>query len=189
MGLEFDSRAFISLLGRQDVEIARILLDKDTQGSGTLELVEGIVREKRCSYLNLLRSDGASTNPGVHDWLDYFRQEGIPQAVASGTIRRFLREIISISGLQGYFEELISSEDVPTGKPAPDIFLLASARLGVMPRDCVVLEDSALGVSAAKSAGMVCIAVAFTQAKDLLSHADLVIDSFEDVSPGRIFCP
>jgi beta-phosphoglucomutase-like phosphatase (HAD superfamily) len=70
---------------------------------------------------------------------------------------------------------------VARSKPAPDIFIKASAQLQLPPHECLVIEDAASGVKAAKTAGMKCIAITTTHTADQLQHADLVIDSFEEL--------
>ncbi|MEI9951002.1 MAG: HAD family phosphatase [Pseudomonadota bacterium] len=89
-------------------------------------------------------------------------QAGYPVSVASGgdavTVRRTLRTI----GASDLFPIVVTAEEVAHGKPAPDLFLLAAQRMGVAPADCLVFEDSALGITAAERAGMGSVLVART---------------------------
>lgn len=92
--------------------------------------------------------------------------------------------VISSAGLGSYFQAVLSAEaDVKRGKPAPDLFLLVSQRLGTDPARCVVLEDSSVGVMAAKAAGMYCVAVTNTQRVEDLQAANLVVTSLANASP------
>lgn len=79
---------------------------------------------------------------------------GFPVAVASGgdapTVNRTLRTI----GVSELFPVVVTAEEVEHGKPAPDLFLLAAGRMGVLPEQCLVFEDSLLGITAAERAGM-----------------------------------
>lgn len=81
-------------------------------------------------------------------------QAGFPVSVASGgdapTVRRTLQTI----GAADLFPIVVTAEEVAHGKPAPDLFLLAAERMGVAPQDCLVFEDSLLGITAAERAGM-----------------------------------
>ena len=77
-----------------------------------------------------------------------------PMAVASGGMREMVTETLKILGLSPYFNAVVTSEDVARGKPEPDTFLLAAERLGVPATDCIVYEDSDLGLEAARRAGM-----------------------------------
>ncbi|MFJ2744515.1 HAD family hydrolase [Streptomyces sp. NPDC087440] len=93
---------------------------------------------------------------GVEDVLANLVAEGVPYCVASSGSHERIRVGHRRTGLDEWFEEewLFSSEDVGKGKPAPDLFLFAAERMGVAPERCVVVEDSPLGVQAARAAGM-----------------------------------
>lgn len=77
-----------------------------------------------------------------------------------------------------YFDAIVTGEQVENSKPAPDIFLKAANKLGVNPQDCLVVEDGPIGVAAAKSAGMKCIAITTTHPANKLQQADWIIDSY-----------
>jgi HAD superfamily hydrolase (TIGR01509 family) len=87
------------------------------------------------------------------------RAEGVPVAVASSSRRERLDRTLARARLDGLFEVTVAGDEIARGKPAPDMFLAAAARLGVDPADCVAVEDSPPGVAAALAAGMVTIAV------------------------------
>jgi HAD superfamily hydrolase (TIGR01509 family) len=79
----------------------------------------------------------------------------LPRCVASNSHERRIRHALTVTGLIGFVEpHIFSAMMVARGKPAPDLFLLAAQRLGVAPCDCLVVEDSAHGVAAARAAGM-----------------------------------
>lgn len=82
-----------------------------------------------------------------------------PVSVASGGERLIVRRTLELIGLAETFSIVVTAEDVTHGKPAPDMFLLAAERMGVPPAECVVFEDSVLGLQAAKSAGMAAVLV------------------------------
>ncbi len=83
------------------------------------------------------------------------RYKGVlPMAVASGGVGVNVRTTLRAIGMEGFFDAVLTADDVERGKPFPDIFLEAARRLGVAPADCMVLEDSELGVEAAHRAGM-----------------------------------
>ncbi len=83
----------------------------------------------------------------------------IPFAVVSGSTRDSVFGSLSVLGLLDRFDTIVSAEDYKRGKPAPDGFLLAAARLGVTPADCLVFEDTDLGIQAATAAGMTSVKV------------------------------
>ncbi len=82
-----------------------------------------------------------------------------PVSVASGGESQVVRRTLELIGLGQTFPVVVTAEDVLRGKPAPDMFLLAAERMGVSPTDCVVFEDSALGIEAAERAGMASVLV------------------------------
>jgi len=82
-----------------------------------------------------------------------------PVSVASGGERSVVRRTLELIGLGSTFSVVITAEDVERGKPAPDMFLLAAERMGVPPSECVVFEDSQLGIEAAARAGMASVLV------------------------------
>ena len=89
---------------------------------------------------------------GLPEFLDHL---GLPRCVASSSHIERIRVSLGLTGLDGYFgDNVFSTQMVARGKPAPDIFLFAAARMGVEPARCVVIEDSAPGVRGAVAAGM-----------------------------------
>ena len=134
-------------------------------------------------YRALVRTRGVTLLPGVRRWLDRLKQDGWLQALASSAPRANLEAITEALGLSGYFDAVVSAEDVERGKPDPQVFLAAARRLRVEPRACVVVEDAPAGTEAARRAGMRSIGV-------LSSHgelrADVVVRTLEEL-PGDAF--
>ena len=112
--------------------------------------------------------------------------EGFKQAVGSSAPRANLELILRLTDTQRFFDAVVSMEDTQRGKPDPQVFLVAAARLRVPPARCVVVEDAVAGVQAAKAGGMKCIAVSFVghHPADKLraAGADVVVPSLADVS-------
>jgi HAD superfamily hydrolase (TIGR01509 family) len=106
------------------------------------------------------------------------RARGVPVAVASSSPRERLHRTLGRAGLLEAFDVTVAGDEVSRGKPAPDMFLLAAARLGVEPRACVVIEDSPPGVQAGRAAGMVTLAVCRVPGTEAsLAAADRVVDT------------
>lgn len=97
--------------------------------------------------------------PGVTDWMEAFRNAGIPQLVCSSGPMGNIAGTITELGIADIFFALISGVHVPRGKPAPDLFLRGAAAADVDPAQCLVIEDSRHGVEAAARAGMRCVVV------------------------------
>lgn len=104
-------------------------------------------------------SRAAPPLPGACELLVALRASQMPIAVASNSPRAHLERAIESSGLAGAFDLILCAEDVARPKPAPDIYLQSSARLGVASERCVALEDSRTGVASARAAGMYVIGV------------------------------
>ncbi|AQU69973.1 HAD family hydrolase [Streptomyces niveus] len=122
--------------------------------------VDELLIAKNSLYLELAR---ASTEvfPEMRKFVERLYARGVPMAVASGSSRAAIEAVLDGTGLDAYFTLTVSAEEVPHGKPAPDVFLEAARRLGADPADCVVLEDAPPGVVAARAAGMRCVAVPY----------------------------
>jgi beta-phosphoglucomutase-like phosphatase (HAD superfamily) len=100
----------------------------------------------------------------------------------SSTPPENIRLIMNALDIAYLFNTVVSDSDVSRGKPDPEGFLLAAGRLGVAPDSCVVIEDAVAGVSAAKNAGMKCVAVTNTHPAVRLVEADIIVDSLQEVT-------
>jgi HAD superfamily hydrolase (TIGR01509 family) len=112
-----------------------------------------------------------------------------PLAVASSSPASLISVVLDAAGLRSAFTVAVSSEEVERGKPAPDVYLEAVARLGVDPKACAAVEDSSNGLRAAAAAGLAVIAVPrpeYPPAPDALQHARLVLDSLTELTPDSI---
>lgn len=134
-------------------------------------------------YRELVRESGVKILPGARELLAGLRDAGIPRAIGSSTPRANLEAIFASTGLDTFFDGVVSAEDVVHGKPAPDVFLKGAALLNMQPDRCVVFEDALFGIEAGHRAGMKVIAVATTNPLELLQHADRAVLSLEEVRP------
>jgi HAD superfamily hydrolase (TIGR01509 family) len=110
-------------------------------------------RKQQLMYA-LLENEGVPTMPGLFELLDLIDDLGLAKAVATSTARELASKKLTLSGLIDRFEVIVAGDEIVHGKPAPDIFLNAAARLGSAPVACMVLEDSEAGVKGAHAAGM-----------------------------------
>lgn len=120
--------------------------------------------------------------------VDLLRKLGrhLPLAIVSGSTRGRILETVQDLDIDDVVDIVLGCEDVDEGKPSPKGFLQAASRLGVVPEACLVFEDSAAGVKAAKAAGMACVALSRTNAEDqVLDAADAVLTTLEDFDPER----
>jgi HAD superfamily hydrolase (TIGR01509 family) len=111
-----------------------------------------------------------------------------PLGLASSANRPIIDLVLELAGLGDCFAATVSSEEVPRGKPAPDVYLETARRIGVAAPRCVAVEDSSNGIRSAAAAGMTVIAVPgheFPPTPDALQLADGVLDSLEQLTPAR----
>jgi HAD superfamily hydrolase (TIGR01509 family) len=112
-----------------------------------------------------------------------------PLAVASSSNRPLIDTVLEVAGLTQYFRATVSSEEVPRGKPAPDVYLEAARRLGFESGRCAAVEDSHSGIRSAKAAGMRVVAIpnpSYPPDADALAQADVVIRSLDELTPELI---
>lgn len=148
--------------------------------------IQHLADRKEELYRELVREGGVTILPGARELLAALRDAGIPRAIGSSTPRANLDAIFASTGLDAFFDAIVSAEDVIHGKPAPDVFLKGAALLAVPPALCVVFEDALFGIEAAHRAGMKVIAVATTNPLDLLQHADRAVLSLEEIHPADL---
>lgn len=142
---------------------------------------EQIWVSRRKSYLENLEDQ--TVLPGVVDLLKAARERGLKLAIASSSPENWVAGHLSRLGLNGYFDVIVTADDVEKTKPDPALFLIAAEKLGVLPNEVIVLEDSENGVNGAKRANMFVAAVpnSITVESDL-SLADLYIRSLAEVT-------
>jgi beta-phosphoglucomutase-like phosphatase (HAD superfamily) len=109
------------------------------------------------------------------------RTDGWRVAVATGSMRHEAELALGSLGIRDRFQAIVTREDCVNGKPDPEPFLRAAGGPGVLPAQCVVIEDSPGGIEAAKAAGMACVAVTHSCPRERLLEADLVVDDLGDV--------
>jgi HAD superfamily hydrolase (TIGR01509 family) len=108
-----------------------------------------------------------------------------PVALASSSARVLIDQVLSTAGLADVFRVTLSTEEVPRGKPFPDVYLEATSRLGLAPAVCAAVEDSSNGLRSAAAAGLAVIAVphgVYPPAPDALATASLVINGLDELT-------
>ena len=150
-GTHFPEQLFYDLAGVPSDKIAEILNEKfgyhmDPQKTAV---------EKEQLFLEKYLPRAIPIEPVVALAKKY--KGKMPMAVATGGIPAVVNSALKTIGMEGYFDAIVTSEDVEHGKPAPDTFLEAARRLNVEPQYCMVFEDSDMGLEAAKRAGMAAV--------------------------------
>ncbi len=186
LNLPFTRADFSATFGKRNPEILRQLYNDRFSEKEIAELGE----RKEEYYRAAARRQGVGPLPGVKALVEGLRQAGFKQAIGSSAPRANLDLILSLTKLGPYFDTLVSMEDTQRGKPDPQVFLVAAQRLKISPSHCIVVEDAAAGVQAAKAGGMKCIAVDFVghhgQAALRSAGADVVVKNLEEVTVDSI---
>lgn len=131
--------------------------------------------------------DDIHLNEGVSSLLNELKSAGLKLAVATSSSPEIVNVLLKNCGIASIFDAIVTTEEAGKSKPAPDVYWLAARIVGVSPAGCIVFEDSPNGISAAKNAGMYCIAVQSDYiALEELSKADFVIKTFRGMTLGKL---
>ena len=133
--------------------------------------VERLGHRKEELYRDLVENDGLKALPGVRELLVELKMAYIPCVVGTSTERENLDLAFDLLGLGEFFQGAVCSEDVNRGKPDPEVFLKAAVLTGLPPERCVVLEDSAHGIEAAREGNMKGLGLATTRSAEKLEAA------------------
>ena len=126
----------------------------------TIPLTHSELLDKRYKvYFDVFdKADDLSLMPGVIDFIKYLKERGITVILATSAIRTKIERVFKRLGISDYFDDVISGEDFEFSKPNPAIFLEAVKRTGFTKEECIIIEDSTNGITAAKGAGVYCVA-------------------------------
>ena len=118
------------------------------------------IRSKRIELMDaFVEREGVDLKPGIRELLAYLKEKGIKTSIAtSSPIERTMKYLGRV-GLDKSFDEIVSGYMVPHGKPEPDIYLYAADKLGLLPKNCLVIEDSPSGSTAGFKAGCITVMV------------------------------
>ncbi len=140
--------------GRRNSEIFPILFQRDVPR----EEWQAHEREKEGLYRELSKGRLTPMN-GLQALIERLREGAVPMALATSAPEANVVHTLHELGLTGAFAVIVRGDEVPRGKPAPDVFIEAARRLNVAPGDCLVFEDAPMGIEAAHAAGMAVVAL------------------------------
>jgi beta-phosphoglucomutase len=176
-------------LGYDDLGLFEALA-KDRHISLSDEKIDEWIAAKSSIVEEMLAGD-AILFPGAAACVKMFAEQ-VPLAVASGALEPEIQIVLEHAGLRSYFAAIASASDGVRGKPSPDLYLLAMAKLKHRlpdpfdPAACIAIEDSRWGLEAAQRAGLRCVAVTHTYPAAELGNADLVVAALGDVTLSKI---
>jgi len=180
-GIHYGQAEFKTTFGMRNEDIIRKLFGENT----TPEEITFLSNKKEENFRSLIK-EKVKPLPGVIELLRALEKAGFKQAIASSTPLENIELIIKSLKIEHFFDIIVSSEDVSRGKPDPEVFLKAAEKLGMSPDRCVVIEDAAAGLKAARAAGMKSIAVTNTLPREKLQDANMIVDTLEAVRVDAI---
>jgi HAD superfamily hydrolase (TIGR01509 family) len=174
LGIPDDEALRQDMMGRRVRELTDVLAERLGRPP------EEVSAEREAIFWRLLERDGPRPMPGLDAAIARLSRAGLELAVATSGTRAYVGFVLERLGVRAAFKAVVSGDDVTLGKPDPETYLLTAALLGADPADCVALEDTFHGVTAARSAGMHAVAVpnALTAGMDF-SAADAVVADLE----------
>lgn len=174
---------FAQTFGRTSREVIAQLW---SDGQYTADEIMALDQAKEALYRDILRADFPAME-GVGRLLDRLDAAGIRMAVGSSGPAENVATTIQLLTGGHRLRQFVTGDDVTRGKPDPQVFLLASERLGVPPPRCVVVEDAPAGIAAAHAAGMMAIGLVSTgRTAEELREADWVVAHLDELSAERI---
>jgi beta-phosphoglucomutase len=174
-GVELSYQAFLESFGQRNDRI----LSKWLGAAASTDTIVRIGETKEKMYRQMARREGLVALPGAREWVSRLRDGGWLQAIASSAPRANVEVMLDSVGISTLIDAVVSAEDVTHGKPHPEVFLTAASRLGIPSQRCIVVEDAAAGVEAARRAGMRSIGVNAQAPLD----ADIYVRSLMDLPP------
>ena len=182
-GGRWHDRAQTEMMGMSSVEWSRYMHDELDLPEPPEEISTEVVRRLDEVYrkrLPLIDGADEAVERLAARW---------PLGLASSSNREVIDLVLDLSGLARFFRVTVSSEEVPRGKPAPDVYLEAARGLGVLPERCAAVEDSQNGIRSAKSAGMRVIAIPnqhYPPGEEALALADVTLGSLAELTPSIV---
>jgi len=165
------------LLGKRSVAVVKDLLKITTE-----EDQANALSNKSKYFFQVIEQQGLKTVPFATEFLQHLKSLDIPIALATSSRREKTKGVLQKVKMLSYFDVLVTAEDVIKGKPFPDVFLKAASLLEIPAEHCLVFEDAVSGITAAKSAGMKCVAISSNSDSQLLEQADMVIENFGNLN-------
>ncbi len=178
-GIDFDRKVNNRLRGVSRMESLNIILEKASKKYTEEEKIK-LAQTKNDVYVNsLLEIDETQILPGVLAVIEALKKHHIKIAIGSSS--RNAKVILKRIKLFDTFDAIADGTDIKNSKPAPDVFLVAANKLGINPKDCLVVEDAEAGIEAAKRAGMFAFAVGDATKSEVADYKAEDINELLDV--------
>lgn len=180
-GLSITYDQFLGSFGMKNDPIMRMWL-----GDGyTPERSVRIADAKETDYRRLAQLHGLTPLPGAREWVARLKADGWRQAIATSAPRANAEAMLAALDMTSMFDAVVVAEDVSHGKPDPEVFLTAAARVGAPPARAIVIEDAAAGIEGARRAAMKSVGVNARQSLgadvNVTSLVELAADAFDSL--------
>lgn len=142
------------------------------------EELRSLATAKQNYFLESISDNPPSPLPGVINLLSFLKSLDIPLAAASSSKNAPI--LLEKAGLTEFLDAVVGGNDFKKPKPDPELFIIASEKIGIEPNNCIVVEDANVGVLAAKAAGMKTIGVLFGKDNLLINSADITVHNLEE---------
>lgn len=185
LGVDFTRELLLKTVGMHNVQIMPLWLGESLGAALTREKIDELGVRKEIMYREVAASK-IKAIPGSVELLRAVREHGLKTAVGSSGPRENVALALKTLRIEDSFHALVTGSDISTGKPNPEVFLKAAAKLGIEPGHCLVIEDAPSGVQAAINAGMRVVAITTSRPAADLRDANLVIDRFADLAVSRL---
>jgi HAD superfamily hydrolase (TIGR01509 family) len=182
-GGRYDEQAQRDMMGMSSHEWSRYIHESLGVPDAPHEINREVVRRMSARYRERL-----PLIPGAREAVERLAGR-FELAVASSSNRELIDAVLELGGLASFFGATVSSEEVARGKPAPDVYLEAARRLGVVPERCAAVEDSHNGIRSAKAGGMRVLAIpnpTYPPDEAALAEADRVLTTIDQLSAETV---
>lgn len=178
---ELSYERYVPMLGVKSADVI-----KNEIGFPDEQDVKRILKEKFDYFVEYVDINPIKPVHAAETFLKSLADYPVKVALATSSRKEKMQMVLKQLNFIEYFDAIVTGDEVSNGKPAPDIFLLAAKRLGVEAQYCVVVEDGPVGVAAAKSANMKCVAITSTHPAEKLQAADIIIHTYENADFAEI---
>lgn len=182
-GYQYPVKEFVANCGTPEAE----MWPRQLKRAGIEADPEELMRMHRALFREEINRFGIPTFPGLGELLADLKEHGIHLAVASSSSEADITENLVRYGYETFFNAVVSAESCRSGKPSPDVFLLAAKRLDVEAKDCLVVEDSFSGMLAAGNAGMAWVGFAGSSIPADMHYAEIVFSDYLNVTSDDFF--
>jgi beta-phosphoglucomutase family hydrolase len=177
-----DVEEFSKHFGKVNKDLLKIVFHREISDEEELRFGE----EKEALYREIY-AENISPTKGLVDFLRELKEHRVKTAVASAAPKINVDFVFEQTGLRPYFNVSIDADDVTRGKPDPEIYLKAAAKLNCLPEECLIFEDSLPGIQAGQNAGMKVVGVATSHPAERLKDTELVITDFTEINVQTVW--